>query len=93
MLLLFSIYSLYYSRQVFSDRDVLHPHTGQTVAVKYSTDQQWYRGQVMQCTETSVQVILDRVGLQGLLIVLFLKWCISKYLLSLPFAVEVCAAD
>ena len=54
-----SLYSLYYSHQVFNDRDVLHPHTGQTVAVRYSADQQWYRGQVMQCTETSVQVILE----------------------------------
>ena len=51
-----SVYSSYYSRQVFNYRDVLHPHTGETVAVRYSADQQWYRGQVMQCVEASVQV-------------------------------------
>jgi len=51
------MYRSYYSHQVFDDHDILHPHTGEVVAVRYPTDQQWYRGRVIHCDGSSVQVI------------------------------------
>lgn len=46
----------FYSRQVFEERDVLLPHTGEVVAVHSEEDGYWYRARVLDSNDDSLSV-------------------------------------
>lgn len=52
---LFSL-SEFYNQQVFKERDVILPHTGEIVAVHYVEDDYWYRARVIDSMDDSLNV-------------------------------------
>ena len=46
----------YYNQQVFNERDVVLPHTGEIVAAHYMDDGYWYRGRVIDSMNDTLSV-------------------------------------
>lgn len=46
----------YYNQQVFSERDVVLPHTGEIVAAHYMDDGYWYRARVIDSMNDTLSV-------------------------------------
>jgi len=51
---------------VFTERDILHPETGEVVAARYSVDECWYRARVIDVKDkTSKQLHVATVEPQS----------------------------
>ena len=46
----------FYNQQVFNERDVILPHTGEIVAVHYVEDDYWYRARVIDSVDNTLHV-------------------------------------
>lgn len=46
----------YYNQQVFDDRDMVLPHTGEIVAAHYEEDGYWYRARVIDSKDDGLSV-------------------------------------
>ena len=54
---------VYYNEQVFNERDVILPHTGEVIAAYFAEDGCWYRARVIDSVDNTLIVSLSLLSI------------------------------